>query len=1024
MGTIGDAFKAAWRDFVTDGIPATGENNPDKAEIRPIGNLIDQLVNGIAAGIQIVATTAARDTFYATAENQNKLVYVNNNNGSATDPANGVYEYVGGAARIAQGFYAGLIDAVEPYADAAAGSAASAAASASSIANDRATIDGLKTFTAQRVGVSGAPVGTGSTATPGNTFRFDDAATNAGDIGEFGIYARATGSIKIIVLSSSNAVVGTKTLTISSTGAQTFNAAAIGLSVPAGGRVALWSASGILGYTTNAWSGAGWSQFTGEYTGTGSFATGSNTNRLEAYFILRDAGVAAVSKSSQDAISARVTVNETAIDLLKTVTAAQVGRTVDPVDGSTIGAAVYLYEDVTTQSGYLNSVKVFVKATGTAYFCRYTYVGTTATLVAAYPVVLTATGLQTISFAAKAVPFAAGEHLGLFGPNMFTYTAAAADGTGWRQLNAGGSPPASGTVGSVNTAQRLQIQFNVSYVAQTVTAESFKAATGGGSITLSDVDKIAIVGNSYNDGGGWLLGKSNACLVSSLCEYNVANFSEGGRTAAQIAANITTAAIRYGATFAAHKATRAIYMETTNSKAASGGNQTDAAYYADVQTVLDVLKANGASPIIASEWGGTIAPTVDGEQRNVRGLRALADANGIPFFDVTSKSRTMSPGFYAPWWKSNHPVTRNTWMVINGYLRGIRQHLPRPRQSMKLFRVRGTTTVSSNADLLFRTLQERHRKFREIYIGHLALSEAQKVNYDTATGLYDGTVTQNDEYIALNAGTATSFGERALIDCVLPVTGAKGVKLTISDTAATVYARQMTSTGMAWVALTLTDGAFVVPDDAGLVDRDRIAFLVYKAGGLSLTASPKLAWTSGKVRYPAEPVPVSPPRGAEMLAQPLTVASGAVPAQWTNAGALPVVVPVDSVALPSGTTGCVEVTSAAGISQAVAYASSDDAAEVVVRVWARRFPAPFAAASDWSTAPINYETCDTGTLQVTLCGASGIANASAVLKEQVGLWWTEVEFRETLPALTTATTIDVRSADDTLQIAKVSVRTA
>ncbi|QSR18398.1 SGNH/GDSL hydrolase family protein [Novosphingobium sp. KA1] len=121
MGTIGDAFKAAWRDFVTDGIPATGENDPDKAEIRPIGNLIDQLVNGIAAGIQIVATTAARDAFYATAENQSKLVYVNNNNGSDTDPANGVYEYVSGAARLAQGFYAGVASVVQPLVDEAEG---------------------------------------------------------------------------------------------------------------------------------------------------------------------------------------------------------------------------------------------------------------------------------------------------------------------------------------------------------------------------------------------------------------------------------------------------------------------------------------------------------------------------------------------------------------------------------------------------------------------------------------------------------------------------------------------------------------------------------------------------------------------------------------------------------------------------------------------------------------------------------------------------------------------------------------
>lgn len=69
------------------------------------------------AGITIVADTAARDTFYATEANRTKLVYVNNNNGSATDPANGVYEYVGGAPRIAQSFYEGLATVVQPLLD-------------------------------------------------------------------------------------------------------------------------------------------------------------------------------------------------------------------------------------------------------------------------------------------------------------------------------------------------------------------------------------------------------------------------------------------------------------------------------------------------------------------------------------------------------------------------------------------------------------------------------------------------------------------------------------------------------------------------------------------------------------------------------------------------------------------------------------------------------------------------------------------------------------------------------------------
>lgn len=70
-----------------------------------------------AMGITTVANISARDTFFAITDNQDKLVYVNNNNGAADDPANGVYEYVSGAARIAEGFYQGLSVIMQDYTD-------------------------------------------------------------------------------------------------------------------------------------------------------------------------------------------------------------------------------------------------------------------------------------------------------------------------------------------------------------------------------------------------------------------------------------------------------------------------------------------------------------------------------------------------------------------------------------------------------------------------------------------------------------------------------------------------------------------------------------------------------------------------------------------------------------------------------------------------------------------------------------------------------------------------------------------
>ncbi|AOR76506.1 hypothetical protein BES08_06945 [Novosphingobium resinovorum] len=82
-----------------------------------------------------VSTTVQRDAFWATEVNRTKLVYVNNNNGSATDPANGVYEYVDGTPRFAQGFYNGITEIVQPLVTQAQAAATTASAQSTNLSN-------------------------------------------------------------------------------------------------------------------------------------------------------------------------------------------------------------------------------------------------------------------------------------------------------------------------------------------------------------------------------------------------------------------------------------------------------------------------------------------------------------------------------------------------------------------------------------------------------------------------------------------------------------------------------------------------------------------------------------------------------------------------------------------------------------------------------------------------------------------------------------------------------------------------
>jgi hypothetical protein len=737
------------------------------------------------------------------------------------------------------------------------------------------------------------------------------------------------------------------------------------------------------------------------------------------------------------AMQTNVTADTAAVALLKQTVPQQIGRPVDPIDASAVGVNTIIMAIQVAADSVLKSWKFFAHANGNVRLARATKSGTDYTIQALTNLVAVTTGAQALLASGGGdlgvFNFLAGDYIALVNcAGVVTLGGSTVDDSGGYSY----SNTAGTTVGAVISNptpllnNRLEVQFNLEATSQLVTAANFLSAIGGGSLSLANADKIVTDSNSFYEAAYALLGNSPTQVVSALSEYNFGNFAKGGQTANAMMIQSVNGTTYFGSTFPALKPKYAILSEFANARATGGANQTDAQYRATFQSWIDTVKGLGIRPIVATEYGGAgvLGPVIDGEASGVKLLRAVAQANDVPFIDVASKSKRINPSVYAPFWRLGHPGVRVSDMFVQGLRVGLKQ-LPRPERSMKIFRVRGTVTVSSVASLMFRTVGERHHLFRELYIGHMALSESEKIYFDAGSepshSLYTSNQTQADEYVALAGGASTSLGTYALIDCVLPVSSPKGLTVTLSDTTCTVYARQIGSAGQAWVQLSLVNGAYAVPDSARLVDRDRLALLVFKAGGISLNASPVVNWTSGVTREIRHPVPLSPPRGAEMMAQPLTVVSGAVPVAWSNPGSLAVVTPADGI-LPTGTTGCVVATSSAAISQSLTFTAADDPIEISVRIVARNFPAIFNAAqsssADFTTSPITYETCNQATLQMTLSGTSGVANASAVLTEQVGLGWWQFEFRETIPAGTANLMVTVGSADFPIQVAEVSTK--
>jgi hypothetical protein len=103
MGTIADKFGEAFRDFETDGVPASGAHKPVKHEIQALGTAIDTALAGAVSGIAQYATAAALPTSPAPAEGKQARVY------DDPTPANNTYWiYQSGAWAIDVDFAANL----------------------------------------------------------------------------------------------------------------------------------------------------------------------------------------------------------------------------------------------------------------------------------------------------------------------------------------------------------------------------------------------------------------------------------------------------------------------------------------------------------------------------------------------------------------------------------------------------------------------------------------------------------------------------------------------------------------------------------------------------------------------------------------------------------------------------------------------------------------------------------------------------------------------------------------------------
>ncbi len=119
----------------------------------------------------------------------------------------------------------------------------------------------------------------------------------------------------------------------------------------------------------------------------------------------------------------------------------------------------------------------------------------------------------------------------------------------------------------------------------------------------------------------------------------------------------------------------------------------------------------------------------------------------------------------------SHPGTRSMSALANPMLNALKA-LPRPQESVKVFRLRESVSPSGIGELMAEDDYSRNAMWREISVAHYKITDATEANYDKMVSPGFNIDTQPSEYLQLQNSDLVDFGEYTLVEAILPTTGA------------------------------------------------------------------------------------------------------------------------------------------------------------------------------------------------------------------------------------------------------------
>lgn len=268
-----------------------------------------------------------------------------------------------------------------------------------------------------------------------------------------------------------------------------------------------------------------------------------------------------------------------------------------------------------------------------------------------------------------------------------------------------------------------------------VIAKAFVQMLGGGTanvkgtVTIKNSDTITVFGSSYGTGVACINGKHWTNNIAALSDYQFQNLSFDGNNNVMLLNKVRAKTIvpkgRY-AMLACNENLPTVSKSWIQAKS--------------TENLGIELENMGIEPIVCNSY--RYSTSLGGS------LQSVAMKHHWMCWDASEYCALFLSAMYSGFNGSYHLGTRNISMVSDSYWLH-HKHMERPRQSLKVFRIRGTVTVNSLDDLMFNNNADRDSLFRELFIG----------------------TTTPDEYSSLGNNVAVAFHDYALASCVLPCVG-------------------------------------------------------------------------------------------------------------------------------------------------------------------------------------------------------------------------------------------------------------